>query len=80
MKVTALGYKFFTDWNLACRHFKEVDLMDVAQFAANEAEYKVKKFEEDIKPQILQLEKSLREKMSRPNETKSGLILPAYLK
>lgn len=35
-KVKELGLKFFTDYSMACHHFKRVNLLDVSNYVINE--------------------------------------------
>lgn len=35
-KVNALGHKFFVDYSMLCRHFKNVDLLDINNYVISE--------------------------------------------
>lgn len=82
-KVNALGLEFFTDFALPCKHYKNVDLMAVCNYATIYARNSIKKYDEMIRPQVDQLasnyKKLLAEKRRAPPQTgvtRSGIILP----
>lgn len=52
-KVQALGYDFFTDFSMTCRHQKNVDLMDVNNYAIQYSNRNVKAYSEYVKQQTL---------------------------
>lgn len=52
-KVSALGYKFFTDFALTCRHQKTIDLMDVNNYAIQYSNRNVLEYDRRIKEQTV---------------------------
>ena len=50
-KVHHLGYRFFTDFSLLCRHQKSVDLMDVNNYAIQYSNRNVLAYDKVIKEQ-----------------------------
>lgn len=50
-KVSALGYQFFTDYSLMCRHQKNVDLLDVNNYAIQYSNRNVLEYDRQIKEQ-----------------------------
>lgn len=76
LKVNSLGYKFFVDYGLVCRHYKTIDLLDANNYAVNYAQTAVQSYDAQIRPQIEALVARLTEKAPK----KSGLVLPDYLK
>lgn len=54
-KMHDLGYEFFTDYAMVCRHMKEIDLYDVNNYAMTYAQKSVDKFDRMIKPQVEEL-------------------------
>jgi hypothetical protein len=73
-KVSALGYKFFTDFSMACKHYKTVDLLEVNNYAIDQANQSVQTYDAQIRPTVVKLAQEVeRLKASR---NKSGLILP----
>lgn len=69
-KVNRLGYKFFTDFDMVCAHYKTVNLLDVNNYAIEYAQRAVNSYDEEIRPKIEMLKGLLKGK------SKSGLILP----
>lgn len=51
-KVSALGYKFFTDFGMVCRHQKSVDLTDVNNYAIQYSNRNVTSYDQYIKEQV----------------------------
>lgn len=51
-KANELGYKFFTDYSLVCKHQKNVDLLDVNNYAIQYANRAVLKYDAHIKSQV----------------------------
>jgi GT2 family glycosyltransferase len=68
-KVLKLGYKFFTDYSMVCKHYKNVCLLEVNNYTINYANNSVKRYDALIKAQIGELKLQ-----SKP---KSNLILPS---
>lgn len=50
-KVSKLGYKFFTDFSMTCRHQKNVDLMDVNNYAIQYSNRNVLEYDRRVKQQ-----------------------------
>jgi hypothetical protein len=79
-KVNDLGYKFFTDYSMVCKHYKQVDLLDVNNYATDYSNQAVLAYDAHIRPKVEQLVAENRELRKRLAEatgrTKSGLILP----
>lgn len=74
-KVSALGYKFLTDFSMVCRHTKKVDLTEVNNYAIEYANKAVMSYDAQIRPKIEALAKEL-EQYRKSGRTSSGLILP----
>lgn len=72
-KVNEKGYKFFTDFGMVCKHYKQVDLLEVNNYAITYANKAIMAFEQQIKPTLLALAKQVDALKAR---NKSGLILP----
>lgn len=70
-KVNALGYKFFTDFTMVCAHYKQVNLLDVNNYAIQYAHSSVQMYDAQIRDQI----DALVAKVTTPKQ-KSSLILP----
>lgn len=75
-KVNDLGYKFFTDFSMVCKHYKTVDLLDVNNYAINYANQAVLAYDANIRPKI----DVLMNKVKEGAKPKSNLILPDRLK
>lgn len=79
-KVNELGYKFFTDFSIVCKHYKTVDLLELNNYAIEYANRSVLAYDAKIRPQVLKLAQKVQELESRQQEvtkkSKSGLILP----
>lgn len=71
-KVNELGYKFFTDFSMVCKHFKEVDLLEVNNYAIDYANQAVLQYDAQIRPKVEKMA-ALIKAQSKP---KNGLILP----
>lgn len=70
-KVNALGHKFFVDYSMLCRHFKNVDLLDVSNYVISEFNARWLDQDRFMRSQIAQIKLGLK---SAPE--KSALILP----
>ena len=66
-KVNDLGYKFYVDYSMACKHYKNVCLLDVNNYAQEFAGRSIQQYDSLIRPQLLALETALKKK-------KSGLV------
>lgn len=49
LKLSKLGIKFFTDFDFICKHQKEVDLLDVANYAVSYANRSINNYVESVK-------------------------------
>lgn len=77
LKLQSLGIKFFTDYSMVCKHYKNVCLLDVNDYAMEYAKKSVAAYDRGIKVHIEKLASQVRGKMS-PNlsPTSSQLIVP----
>lgn len=69
MKVNDLGFKFFVDFSKVCKHYKNVCLLDVSNYAQEFAGNTMKQYEAMIKPQLDALASALKNK-----KKSSGLL------
>lgn len=92
LKCHDLGYKFFTDYGMVCKHYKRVCLLEMSNYAISMSNAKTMTYDKDIRAQVdvalkasyeAGLKKGLKEASesasrdkSKPNMTKSGLIIP----
>jgi len=77
LKTSDLGYQFFVDYELICKHYKTVDLLEVNNYAIEYAKEAVNNYDNMIKPAVAKLaEKYTALKAQSQGRTKSGLILP----
>lgn len=91
MKLNKLGLEFFTDFSLVCKHYKQLELLDVNNYTIEYANEKVKAYDERVRTQVNHLvqevsalrqqNNALREALahqgsSAPRQTASGLIIP----
>lgn len=72
-KVNALGYRFFIDYSMPCKHYKSVCLLDVNNYAMEFAKTAVLAYEKQIQGQVQDLVKAY---MKKKETSGSGLILP----
>lgn len=54
-KVNAMGYQFFVDYSLVCKHYKNVCLHDVNNYAVEYANKSVLKYDSSVKGKIREL-------------------------
>ncbi len=66
-KINAMGHKFFIDYSMLCRHFKNVDLLDVNNYAISEFNARMLDYDRQLRSQIAQIKLGIAPK-------KSGLI------
>jgi hypothetical protein len=79
-KLGALGIKFFIDYSMVCKHYKQVCLLDVNNYAVEYANRAVLAYDRDIRPKVDALVARLKAKTGtdRPQpQSKSKLILPS---
>jgi len=75
-KMRELGYKFFVDYSKVCKHYKNVCLRDVNDYAMQYAKTQVEAYDKMIRGQVEELGKRLKAKA----QVKSKLVLPDHLK
>lgn len=81
-KVNALGYKFFVDYSMVCKHYKTVCLLDMNNYAIEYANRSVRNYDANIvRPKLEVLQSYMKEKKAsqeaaKKPEAKSSLILP----
>jgi len=73
-KVNDLGYKFFTDFSMVCGHYKQVNLLDVNNYAIQYANASVMQYDAQIRPTIEALASRVRS--GAVQKPKSALVLP----
>lgn len=80
MKLNKLGIRFFTDYSMVCRHYKEIDLLEMNNYAMDYCNKGIRAYDQTIRGQIVQLEEHYRKKLAATHETQSSrLILPSGL-
>lgn len=84
-KVSDLGYKFFIDYSMVCKHYKTIDLLDANNYTIEYANQAVEAYNAYIQPKVEQLSNRYRALVKEKKEAKkespiirpnSGLILP----
>lgn len=80
LKARDRGYKFFVDYSKVCKHRKNVDLLEVNNYAIEYANKAVKEYDAAIRGQVEMLVKQIAELKAQqskiPGRTKGGLIIP----
>lgn len=81
LKVNDLGYKFFTDYSMVCKHYKTVDLLELNNYAIEQCNIAVENYDAYIRPKVEKLAEKLRAKATPKKESSlirpsNGLILP----
>jgi len=71
LKVNKLGYKFFVDYSMLCKHFKNVDLLEVNNYAVSYANKAVNAYDKMLRSSIAKKRLGL-------DERPSGIILPKF--
>lgn len=85
-KMSDLGYQFYTDFSLVCKHYKRVDLLDVNNYAMAYTKQKINEYDAMVRPKIEALQKVIAAKkqakapQSPIEEVKTKIILPHYYK
>lgn len=51
-KVTALGYKFYVDYSMVCKHYKNVCLLDVNNYAIDYAKRSIEQYSNEMKTKV----------------------------
>lgn len=79
-KVNALGFKFFTDFSMVCGHYKQINLLEMNNYAIDYARASVESYAAQVKREVQPIIKAAYEKgraEAQPQgRTKSGIILP----
>jgi hypothetical protein len=79
-KVNDLGYKFFTDYSMVCKHYKMVDLLEVNNYAIDYSNQSVLQYDAHIRPTVERLAKRVEqltnELLKAQGKTRSGLYVP----
>lgn len=84
MKLGKLGIKFLTDYSMVCKHYKEICLLDLNNYAIDYAKKTLEQYEAAIQPAVQQMmrdayragkEAGQRAPLHGPRVTESGLIL-----
>lgn len=76
MKLREAGIPVFCDYGAVCKHYKEVCLLEMNNYAINYAQKAVSNYDEMIRPAIMELESRVRALPQRTAPPKSRLILP----
>lgn len=83
-KLGELGIRFYTDFSMVCRHRKNVDLLEINNYAMTYAKSAVDAYDRAIRPQIVALANEVTRLKSKTNSgirpIKNELVLPSYLK
>lgn len=76
-KVNNLGYKFYIDYSMVCKHYKHVCLLDINNYCLDFANKSVKKYDEMIvRPKLNMIMDRIKEKNKAKKNPKKELILP----
>jgi hypothetical protein len=75
MKANDLGYQFFTDFSMVCKHYKTVDLLEVNNYAITYAHKAITAYDDEVRPKVAALALELK-KAKAATKPKSSLILP----
>lgn len=83
LKLHEKGIKYFTDFSMVCKHYKNVDLLDMSNFVTETSNSVVKKYDAEIRAKVdtlvqqnLQMKQLLQQHAQPPRQTSSGLIIP----
>lgn len=88
IKLNKLGIQFFTDYSMVCKHYKNVCLLDINNYAVSWSNKKVLDYDKEVRQQVMQAvsaaelagyERARKEyvKAAPKKTTASGLILPS---
>lgn len=78
-KLNKLGYKFFIDYAKVCKHRKNVDLLDVNNYAITYSNRAVQAYDENIRGKVEALASKVANSSKEPpapKKSKGGLIFP----
>ena len=78
LKVSKLGYQFFIDYSMVCKHQKTLCLLELNNYAIEYANKSVAAYDQTIRSKIQALEARVRGKMGPSTQSKSNLILPDW--
>lgn len=74
-KVNDLGYRFFTDYSMVCKHYKMVDLLDVNNYAITFSNQNYVQMEKQINEVITKIRMNKMQRETRKElSTQSGLV------
>lgn len=88
LKLNKLGIKFFIDYSKVCKHYKQVCLLDVNNYAVSWANDKILQYDKDIRASVMKsisaaermgyerAKKEFEQQGVRPRVSSSGLLLP----
>jgi hypothetical protein len=72
-RMNELGHKFYVDYSKVAKHYKQVCLLDMNNYAMDYAKRSVESYATMIKPMFDELSTRIREKSKKP----SGLVAPS---
>lgn len=77
-KVNALGYKFFVDFSKVCKHFKQVCLRDVNDYAMTYAKKQVNVYDAAVRAQLSSLHEGIKQAKQAKDAAKAApkIIMP----
>lgn len=83
MKLAKLDIPFFVDYSMVCKHYKDLDLLEMNNYAISYAKKAVEAYDAQVRGQVQALEEKFREQLARlaqsqPPVTKSGIILTGF--
>lgn len=76
LKLNALGIKFFTDYSMVCKHYKNVCLLEMNNYAISYANKAVLAYDNEIRDKVA----ALATKVQTQAKPKSSLVLPERFK
>lgn len=78
LKVGALGYKFFTDYSMVCKHYKTVCLLEMNNYAIDQRNQAAEVVHTNLRDQAMVAVREAYERGKRAasDRTASGIILP----
>lgn len=87
IRMNALGYQFLTDYSMVCKHYKNVELLEVNNYAMAFAKRSVEEFhrqaQKEVSGMVAAIKKSYEKKLAEaktPSASPSGLILPSQFR
>lgn len=79
LKAAKLGIQFYTDYSMVCKHYKNVELLEMNDYAISYAKKAIDAYDRDIRENVLPLLAARREQtkpaLSIPT---TKLVLPGY--